>query len=131
MRLVDLFETKQDLHELATEFMKDAAKNMKNWFGTGTFDALCSEAGNCAMVSEQFIDWLHEKGIGAKSLTVYMAKNPMWAKRAGVTSGSGDDAHTAVLVGDMVVDFTVRQFDPKLPYPRIIPMHAFKDEWHH
>lgn len=129
MKISDLIESKRDVHTLAKEFMDTAEKNVHEWFGTGTFSEICHETGNCAMVSEQFIKWLKENGVDAKSITVHIAKNPTWSKRAGVTSGSEDDAHTAVLVGDNVIDFTARQFDPSLPFPRIIPLAVFKSEW--
>lgn len=129
MKISELIESKRDTHTLAKEFMADAEKNVREWFGTGTFSEICHEAGNCAMVSEQFIKWLKERDIGAKSMTVHVAKNPAWAKRAGVVSGSESDAHTAVLVGNNIIDFTARQFDPSLPFPRIIPLAVFKSEW--
>lgn len=129
MKLVELFETKKDMHELVKEFMKDAEKNMRGWFGTGTFDKLCSEAGNCAMVSEQFVDWLEQKGVDAKTVTGHVATNPAWPKRAGVTPGSEDDAHTVVAIDGTVVDFTARQFDPNASFPRFTSITQFRDEW--
>ncbi len=129
MKVQELFDSKLDIRELVEEFMKAAEKNVRRWFGSGTFDEICSEAGNCAMVSEQFSDWLHEKGVGAKTVTVHMAKNKAWPKRAGVTPGSEDDAHTAVVIDNTVVDLTARQFDSSLPYPRVISLDKFRSEW--
>jgi len=129
VKISELIESKRDPHTLAKEFMADAEKNVREWFGTGTFSDICHEAGNCAMVSEQFIKWLKERDIGAKSVTVHVAKNKAWAKRAGITPGSEDDAHTAVVIDNTVVDFTARQFDSSLPYPRIISLDKFRSEW--
>lgn len=128
MKLSELFES-VETKALASSFANEAKEHVREWFGTGTFQDICDEPGNCAMVSEKFVSWLHDKNVGAKTLTVFVAKDKSWAKTAGVTSGSEDDAHTAVIVGDNVVDFTARQFDKAFPSIRIVPAAKFKSEW--
>jgi hypothetical protein len=126
-----LSETGVNVKQLAKEFVADAEEHTSKWFGSGTFDEICSEPGNCAMVSSQFVDWLSEKKIKAKTLTRLVAKNPEWARHAHVTPGSEDDAHTVVVIGDKVVDFTARQFDHSLPRVRVTSVPEFEAEWQH
>lgn len=129
MKLTELFESKESVRDLAHEFIKDAEKNVSDWFGSGTFDEICTEPGNCAMVSEQFVDWMHEKGLNASMMSGHVATNPDWAKRAGVRAGTDADAHTVAVVDDTVVDFTARQFDPKAPFPKLTTVSQFESEW--
>ena len=63
----------------------------RNFEPTKTFDR---EAGNCAWFTKVFIDWASERGINCK--IVYFP--------------SDSDAHTAVLLGDKILDFTYNQF---------------------
>ena len=128
MNLSNLFES-AEIQSLAADFVEDAKANVKRWFGSGTFQEICEEPGNCAMVSEQFVSWLRDKNVNATMITVSTAKNPSWAKHAGVLPGSEDDVHTAVIVGSNVVDFTAKQFDKSMPSIRIIPLSKFKSEW--
>lgn len=37
--------------------------------------------------------------------------------------------HTAVVVGDLVYDWTARQFDPDAPVPKITTRAEFRAEW--
>jgi hypothetical protein len=90
---------------------------------------VCSEPGNCAMVSDHLASWLAERGVAARLVTGHEAVDPAWAARAGVRPGSEEDAHTAVRVGGWVVDLTARQFDPRAPLPRVEPLAAWAAEW--
>lgn len=123
-------ENPVDLQSLAQEYIDSMDKDKVNKvFGTGDMNSICTEPGNCAMVSEHFIDWLGTKGVAAKSITAYEAINKSWAKHARVTSGGDEDAHTAVLVNNKVIDLTARQFDPNAKFPKITSLDQFKSEW--
>lgn len=116
-----------ELVKLAQEFHDemDGPAGEKEW---GDSLSICaSEHGNCAMVSETFIDWLDERGIKARFITGAKAVNRAWAKSAARVGES--DGHTAVQVGQMVIDFTAKQFDKSFPIPRIYDVGTFDEEW--
>jgi hypothetical protein len=98
-------------------------------FGNGDFVELCTEPGNCSMISEELYKYLVKNHFPAKLITCYYAMKPSWPKNAGVTPDSDEDAHTAVRVNDYVVDLTAKQFDSSLPMPRIVSLTQFKSEW--
>jgi len=129
MKLQELFEDQTSMKDLAKGSIKDAGTHVRDWFGTGTFTEICNEPGNCAMASEKFIDWLKQKKIKAKSITGSKARDPSWLKRTHIQPGSEDDAHTVALVDGNIIDFTAKQFDSSLPFPRIVPLSTFRDEW--
>lgn len=122
-----LVELSTSLADLVAKYIKtvdvDAA------FGTGTLDEICTDPGNCAMVSEDLAKWLKANGVSAKVITGFDMINPEWAKRAKVRFRSEEDAHTVVAVGNQVIDLTARQFEPTAKFPRIIPLSQFKKEW--
>lgn len=126
-----LLEIKQTPAQLAAEYIKfmSQGKNSQEDFGAA-FSEICHEAGNCSMVANHFDDWLNEKDISAKIIVGVGCKNPKWLEKAGVRHGDPDeDAHTVSMIGSTIVDFTARQFDSSLPFPRIIPYSTFKSEW--
>ena len=126
MKLSDLFEhdAPQNLMALAREFKKefDGEKGRAEW--GASMSVVQDEPGSCSMVSHTFIDWLKERDIDAKFIVGHEAENPKW-----VEAGDGVDAHTAVQIGQHVIDFTARQFDKSLPNPRIIKVSDFEKEW--
>jgi len=115
---------------LAMQYIKHINHNnlSSKMFGAG-FDEICHEIGNCSMVSNHFSDWLNDKDISNRIVVGIHAKDIRWPKNAHVTPGSDEDAHTVVLIGNIIVDFTARQFDKSLPFPRVIPFSRFKTEW--
>jgi hypothetical protein len=131
MKLSDLFEAKLPTHDelvkLAQEFHDemDGPTGKREW--GATLSDCADEYGNCSMVSNTFIDWLEARGIKGSFISGANATNPKWAA---VAKGPDDpDAHTAVRVGSTVIDFTARQFDKKLPNPRITDVGDFDEEW--
>lgn len=118
----------EELVDEYIELMKDP-KVVREKFGTGTFNEICEEAGNCAMVSEDLVNWLDVQGVSAKTYTAFYAKNPAWTKHAKIRPRTEEDAHTVVKVGNKIIDLTARQFDPKLLFPRIISLSQFNSEW--
>jgi hypothetical protein len=117
------------LIELANEFISEFDdKQAKDEWGS-SFADVTNEPGNCAMVSETFIKWAKKKGFIANFRTCANAVDPTWAKNAGVRAKSDEDAHTVAQIGDMIVDFTAKQFDEKMPCPRIITVKQFDSEW--
>ena len=125
-----LLEITSKLSILISEYLKSMTPELsKAEFGEPSFKVLCEEPGNCAMISEHLAGWLRDQHVSAKTFSGYFAKDPKWCKTAKVQAGSDEDAHTVVRVGNEVVDLTARQFDLKLPFPRIIPLSQFKSEW--
>lgn len=115
------------LPELVKEYI--ATVDVADAFGIGTLDEICTEPGNCAMVSEHLCSWLKDRGVAAKPITGYYAVNQSWAVNAGVKPGSDEDAHTVVASGNAVIDLTARQFDDKQPFPKITTIDQFRREW--
>ena len=119
----------KELIKLANDFISELDdKKAKDEWG-GSFADITNEPGNCAMVSETFIKWAKQKGLTAKFRTCANAIDPTWAKNAGVRAKSEEDAHTVAQIGDMIVDFTAKQFDKNMPCPRIITVKQFDSEW--
>jgi hypothetical protein len=131
MKLQEIFESKvpseAELIKLSDEFKKefDGPKGKKEWGDTLTICA--TEHGNCAMVSDTFIDWLKERGIDSKFIGGEKAVNRKWAESA-KRAGEGD-GHQAVRVGSTVIDWTAKQFDKSFPIPRIYDVGTFDEEW--
>jgi hypothetical protein len=120
----------QNLKSLVREFIREAESKVHDWFGSGTFDEICTEPGNCAMVSERLSNWLRQRDVDATTITVAYAKNESWAKNAKVRPNTEEDAHTVVLVdGTKVIDLTARQFDPKAPFPKFSTYQELMSEW--
>lgn len=112
----------------AHDFKREFASRASSEWGAD-METICTEPGNCAMVSEDMVKWLRSRGHEAKTITGTGARNKDWLRHAGVNPGSEDDAHTAVLMGDHVVDITARQFDPKAPPVRVYHVDEFRKQW--
>ena len=129
MKFLEILSSTVKLVAEYVNFMSDA-RVVDSEFGSGTFDEICSEPGNCAMVSNHFVEWLRSKKITATTITGIHAKNPEWTKNAHVDPFSDDDTHTVVLIGgNEIVDFTARQFDKRAKFPKIETYSQFKTEW--
>lgn len=123
MKLDQLFEQgPNELHALASLFKRefDSSKGVDEW--GDKLSTLASEPGACSMVSHTFKNWLANKGVKSSFIVGSGAKDPSWKH-------PDDDNHTVVKIGSYVIDFTARQFDKSLPFPRIIPVDQFKQEW--
>ena len=128
MKLCEIKKTPEDLAKAYLHHYRDERKAHKE-FGAD-METVCTEPGNCSMVSIDFEMWAdREAKVKAKSLTGIGCKNSAWLKRANVRAGSEDDAHTVAVIGDKIIDFTARQFDKSMPFPRIVSVAQFKSEW--
>lgn len=109
---------------LAARYLKHLTHDnlSKELFGTDV-KTICAEPGSCSMISNDFQHWLDEQGVKSRVVTGLKAKDLSWVVNA------EDDAHTVVLIGNTVIDFTARQFDKKFPLPRVISFSKFKSEW--
>lgn len=121
MKLVNLVESQ--VIKVIAEFIEaySGEEGTKEW---GTDLGTCSvESGTCAMVSETFNNFCRSYGLNPKYVTGNGATNPNWVNKA------EGDAHTATFLHNQVIDFTARQFDSSLDFPRITTLEEFKAEW--
>lgn len=137
MRLMHLFEVSHaEVIRLADKFKVEyEGKAGTDAFGANLKDLHC-EGGNCAMISNEFHSWLKKQGIKADDISGEDPTNPKWNDGDKGFYPSDDPppavaAHTATRIGSWVVDFNARQFDKKLPYPRIMTVGDFDEEWKH
>ena len=128
MKLVEVASPSEtDLVKLANEFKKEyeGPLGQEEW---GEKLSVCgSEYGNCSMVSSSFHKWLKKRGISSSLITGEFSLVDKWG--ADLEKAGEEDNHTAVKVGDTVIDFTAKQFDKKFPIPRIYDVDTFKQEW--
>jgi hypothetical protein len=115
---------------LAAQYIKHINHdNLSQHMFGASFDKICSEAGNCSMISNHFYKWLNDRDVKSRVIVGIHAKDPSWPKNINTTPGSNEDAHTVVLIGNIIVDFTAKQFDKSLTFPRVIQFSKFKTEW--
>lgn len=109
------------------EFMKEANSAAGRSELGDTLDVVSDEPGMCAAVSEYFIDWIKRTD---KDLAQHFKMITGEGNKKGWPIFADGDFHTAILVDQStVLDFTARQFDKSLPYPRIISKSRFTSEW--
>jgi hypothetical protein len=93
----------------------------------------CGESayGQCERVSHSLRDHLGEgepvtvHGLDRSWLEEPTAEVEPWDEDPRYTAG----AHTALVVGDAVVDYTARQFRKSADYPLIEPVDSFRSRW--
>ena len=76
----------------------------------------------CVTESQRFVWALRERGIDAETVTGYHVADLMGFKV--ITQG-----HVGVRVGDVVYDWTARQFDPAAGFPHITTVAEWEAEW--
>ena len=69
---------------------------------------------SCNRRSDAYVRWLGRRGVQGQVVTFL---------------GRGKADHAAVVVGDWVVDWTYRQFDPSAPEPLVEPLVTYADRW--
>jgi len=130
MKLKELFEIAVNPVALTAQYIKHVNHdNLSQHMFGASFDKICSEAGNCSIISNHFHKWLNDKDVKSRVVVGIHAKDPSWSKNINAAPGSYEDAHTVVLIGNTIVDFTAKQFDKSFLLPRIIPFSKFKTEW--
>ncbi len=92
-----------------------------------------SEGANnmCAWAAQVFVD----RTLGARLLYVQGARQRWHAKTSEhlhwnyYTTSWADAWHVMVQYGPYAIDFTARQFDPRLPYPWVMPRAQVSRHW--
>jgi hypothetical protein len=111
-----------DLGALVAEFMQ----------GIGSSFASCSTVkgaySQCDIASQAFHEFLSDRGIDSRVIAV---RGPHEAPRSGKWKGRPHEFinHSAVMVDDIVVDLTAKQFDRSAPFPLIEPSATYLARW--
>ena len=102
--------TKEGVLALAEDFLRDLGKNYHLDVGK-PFD---KNKGNCAWFTEEFYNWSENNRVPGR--IIYFSETE-----------KAKDAHVAILIGDLVLDFTHKQFskDPKEKFS-ILPIEEYK-----
>ncbi|KKL87531.1 hypothetical protein LCGC14_1933800, partial [marine sediment metagenome] len=94
--------------------------------------------GRCADVSQDFVDFLRERGIQANRVKTFGYKGTLaradyrWQElrtRRGKKVGKENIGHYMVRVGDRYIDWSAKQFDTDAPFPAIYTKEEVASLW--
>tara|TARA_R110001592_G_scaffold358439_1_gene663389 strand:- start:399 stop:785 length:387 start_codon:yes stop_codon:yes gene_type:complete len=108
------------LSKIVEDFIKEYNIKGKELWGD-SIDVCSTDSGTCFMVSDVLDDYLKDLGISSKLETIKINK-----KFHVVIGKEMNKSHTAVLVGNDIIDLTARQFGMEFPYPWITSKSNWK-----
>lgn len=107
---VELNVTKEGIENLANEFLSGLKKN----YDLRENKPFNKKKGNCAWFTQEFYQWAENNRIPCR--IIYFPE-----------TNKAKDAHIAILIGELVLDFAHKQFskDPKEKFS-VLPMKSYK-----
>lgn len=113
--------------------MTEHINNHKEWSEGQEHHTCEGAAGECKLNRNQF---LNHSPLGVERTDTMVATSPTsdrsgWASTWQRSPTGSMLGHYAPMVGDYVVDFTMRQFDPTAAFPHIEHKNQYAKRFHH